>query len=52
MENRHDEKWIKVRMSSNVQLRPRAPKKENKKDSREPYREPRKVPLAGKAKTY
>lgn len=48
----HGENRIKAVMGSNVWLKPRASEKGFSKDSIQPYQEPRKVPLAEKAKAY
>ena len=50
MKNRNDEKQIKFRNKSNLQLRPGFLKKGIKMDFMRPYQEPGKVPLAEKAK--
>ena len=49
MEKRNVEKFIKVRNSCKVRLRPGASEKANKKNFMKPYQDPRKVPLAEKA---
>ena len=52
LESHNGEKEIKARNSCKVWLRPRAPEKRNEMDFACPYQEPRKVPLAEKAKAF